>query len=159
MTRFRALAVGAGAIGVWPAGCVLADGDGNPATSDGYRLRSGSVTVIDDARSLLFDTYVRLNRPIPRSQEEDGTPIVHGVIASKGAHTLSSASRVGRKSRHCYVGSLDAGLERPRVLRNPKPGQRVAIEVRIDGLDQPLRGYTTLIAKDSSPKPDRRLGC
>lgn len=113
------------------------------------------VTDSKDPRDHVFDIYVRLNRAVPRVTV-DGSRASGAVILLAGRGGAGHAQRVGRRSRHCYVGDVEP-LDPPKALRRAKPGRHVRYEVVIDGVKRPLRGTAEFIADER--RPERRLGC
>lgn len=133
----------------------LASGDGPPKrhSSGGYRLIGEPVAeTFDGGRG--YSIYVRLNRALPRTRNEEGDRRVAAKLLVAGGGSQPSVSVSGRRSRHCYNGDAE---RIPREAVGLKVGQKVRIALRIDGVRRALRTHALVIRPESNAQ--RRLGC
>jgi hypothetical protein len=92
-----------------------------------------------------LQVFLRLNRAAPPARDDSSTFALYASIGASGFE--SGARRIGRSRRRCYAGSIPN--EYPSAeLRDPQPGQRVTLRVRV--------GHATLSAPATLTMPRTR---
>ena len=163
---------------VLAAGLGCSSGDSNRAADDGqapasnqttevpeagrYRLVGDPIVIIygaGGAQSPSLQVIVRLNRRLPGDVDEEDPVGANFLVEDAGLDFYPEP--IGQGHRRCYSGTI--GNDRPTpALAHPQAGQRVLVQVAIDGVRRRLKAYTDLRRSetgDQNHEALNRLGC
>lgn len=124
--------------------------------SGDFRL-VGKPIVVDRDRS--FDVFFRMNRKLPTYTNGEGYLRYGATVRVGGAVAPFPPDYLGRRSRRCYLSTVDIFPDAPRSTRNARAGSRIRLAIRPRNARQTLRRTVTLIEYITDANAARRLGC